>query len=217
MLNLIKSAKVKYTYKIGRMVRKIWRNKLEQRKLKNTNFTIFSQNCVGGILYHDLGQRFMSPTVNVLFTPSDFIKFMKNINEYLQTPLQFVDKASCSPIGYLNDVRIDFVHYKTKEEAEEKWEERKKRINWDNVFVICCDEGLSIDEIKEFDALPFENKIIFLSKEMPEIKSGVYAYHFKEKTNSQVLNFKNIIGRRYYQDYVNFIRWFNREENWRVK
>ena len=62
--------------KLGRAVRRIIRNKIERRRLINTNFTIISQNCIGSIMYHDLGQKFLSPTINMLFEPSDFVKFL---------------------------------------------------------------------------------------------------------------------------------------------
>jgi len=33
-----------------------------QRELHNDGFTLISQNCVGGVLYHLLGKEFLSPT-----------------------------------------------------------------------------------------------------------------------------------------------------------
>ena len=38
------------------------------------------------------------------------------------------------PLGKLDDVEIVFLHYATKEEAEEKWNRRKQRINWENIY-----------------------------------------------------------------------------------
>lgn len=200
----------KLSDRVGRVSRKIWRNRLERSRLNNYDFTIFSQNCIGGIMYHDLGLQFKSPTVNLLFTPSDFIKFAKDIKSYLEKPLVFQDTDKRYPSAMLGDVGIEFLHYKTAKEAEQKWEERKKRINWENVFVICCDAGLSYEEIVEFDNLPYENKIIFLSKNMPEIKSGIHAKVFTDKTDARMLNFANPLGKRYYQKYVDYVKWLNR-------
>lgn len=196
--------------KLGRVSRKFWRNKYERSKLKNKDFTIFSQNCIGGIMYHDLGQQFLSPTVNMLFTPSDFLKFVKDPQKYLNAKLYFETPATSHPHGILEDIKINFVHYKTNEEAFEKWEQRKQRINWDNIFVICCDENLTYDEIKDFDNLPYKNKILFLSKNMPEIKCGIYAKCFKDKTDARLLNFANPLGKRYYQNYINYVEWLNK-------
>ena len=44
-------------------------------KTENKNFTIIARDCVGGILYHQLGERFLSPTINLFFTPEDFNYF----------------------------------------------------------------------------------------------------------------------------------------------
>lgn len=195
--------------KLGRVSRNVWRNKYEQSWLKNKDFTILSQNCIGSIMYHDLGQQFRSPTINMLFTPSGFLKFVKNPEHYLNAELTFSDTVSTPPHGKIEDLEINFVHYKTVEDAYAKWEERKQRINWDNLFVICCDEGLSYEEIKDFDNLPYKNKIIFLSKNMPEIKCGIWAKRFKDKTDARLLNFANPLGKRYYQNYIDYVEWLN--------
>lgn len=38
------------------------------------------------------------------------------------------------PIGLIDDVEVVFLHYKTFDEAVEKWNRRKSRINWDNLY-----------------------------------------------------------------------------------
>ena len=87
--------------KIGRISRKIWRNKYERSKLINTDFTIFSQNCIGGIMYHDLGLQFRSPTVNMLFSSKDFIQFMKYIYWYLEQEITFIQTDTSYQVGLL--------------------------------------------------------------------------------------------------------------------
>ena len=87
--------------KFGRISRKLWRNKYERSKLTNTDFTIFSQNCIGGIMYHDLGLQFRSPTVNMLFSPKDFIKFMEDIHWYLEQEIVFTSTDKPYPTGKL--------------------------------------------------------------------------------------------------------------------
>ena len=44
-----------------------WRlfKKRRIRKLANPDFTIIASNCVGTIIYHDLGVPFLSPTINL--------------------------------------------------------------------------------------------------------------------------------------------------------
>lgn len=54
-----------------------------------------------------------------------------------------------------------FVHYKTSEEALEKWETRKRRIDPDNLYIIGCEkDGCTYETIQRFDKLPYKNKAI---------------------------------------------------------
>lgn len=106
-------------------------------------------------------------------------------------------------------VEIAFLHYHSKKEALRAWNSRKQRINWDNVFVICCDEGLTYEDMKEYDALPYEHKILFVSKLQPEIDCAVYCRQFPDKTDARLLNFANPFGKRNYQKYIDYVTWLN--------
>lgn len=68
------------------LLRKHLNNK-NQMLLRNHDFTIISSNCVGGIIYHELGERFLSPTINLWFEPNDFLKFASNFDFYLSQDL----------------------------------------------------------------------------------------------------------------------------------
>lgn len=54
-------------------------NSENKKRLANRNFTILCNNCVGGVILHELGERFNSPTVNLFFGAEDYIKFWKNL------------------------------------------------------------------------------------------------------------------------------------------
>lgn len=207
---MIKIIYAQISDKLGRISRLLFRNRRERKQLTNRNFTIFSQNCIGSIWYHDLGLQFCSPTINMLFKGTDFIKFMENPKEYLGYTIRFIDGKGAYPIGFIKDIRIEFVHYHSKEEVLESWNKRVKRINWNNLFVVCCDEGLTTDDIVRFDKLPYKNKIIFLSRPLKNIKSGIYCKDFKDGTDARLLNFSNPFGGRYYQKYFNYIDFLNK-------
>lgn len=87
------------------------------------------------------------------------------------------------PIGVLDGkVEIHFLHYYTKEEASEKWYRRAARINWDNLLIIAMEQNLCTKKcIMDFDKLPFERKIFFSSKNIPECKSNAYLPVFADK------------------------------------
>ena len=59
-----------------------------RRQLHNHDFSIISNNCVGGCVLHDLGQRFDSPTVNVAIPFPDYIKMLKDIKYYLHAEFE---------------------------------------------------------------------------------------------------------------------------------
>ena len=56
----------------NRLVRKIWVDPRNRRRLRNREFTILCNNCNAGVITHDLGQQFCSPTVNLFFYEDHF-------------------------------------------------------------------------------------------------------------------------------------------------
>lgn len=55
---------------------------MRRLRLENSDITILSNNCIGGIIYHKLGLRFKSPTINLLIGLSDFIELVENLKKY---------------------------------------------------------------------------------------------------------------------------------------
>ena len=54
------------------------------------------------------------------------------------------------------------MHYHSEEEAREKWNRRKERINRDKLlFKLSEREGCSREDVERFVALPLKNKICF--------------------------------------------------------
>ena len=56
--------------------------KKRNKKLKNKNFTIISNNCWGGMIYESYNLRKDSPTIGLFIMPKDYIKFIKNLKKY---------------------------------------------------------------------------------------------------------------------------------------
>lgn len=210
---ILKRIKISMCYRIGPIVRRKFRNKSERQKLKNHNFTILSQNCIGGVIYSDLGEKFLSPTVNLYMDSLDFIKFLENIEHYLSIEkMKFIESAY--PIGYLEDLTIHFVHYKNAREAQEKWNERKKRINWENLFVIMTDrDGCNPEIMHRFDKLPYKNKIMF-THQKEKYDWAVYLKRYeKEKEVGSLVEFANVFGTRFYQESFDCVEWLNEGRN----
>jgi len=156
--------------------------------IKNRNFSIISNNCWAGRAYQYLDMPYLSPTAGLYFFAPDYIKFVSDLKRYLNTPLRFINPEESKyyeeikkrnqtdkPIGILDDVEIVFLHYKTKEEAEEKWNRRKERVNFDNIIIKFSRMDLCTEkEIAEFDSLPFKNKFVLNNRLPLKYNSEVY-------------------------------------------
>lgn len=151
------------------------------RDNKNFNPSIISANCIGGVVYHDMKLRFFSPTVNLYILPSDFVKLCSNLEFYLNQNLRFFKSEVNCPTAMCGDITIYFLHYKSEKQAEEKWNERRLRINYDNLYFIMTDrDGCKYEDLQAFDKLTCcKNKVVFTSKYYPEISSSFYMKKFK--------------------------------------
>lgn len=173
------------------------------KELKNENPTIISQNCYAGTFLNDHKMRFMSPTINMYFSGPDFIKFCKDIEKYTKIPLVEVNFNECPyPVAKIDDIFIHLVHYKNFDEANKKWVERCERIDLNNLYFIMSDrDGCRYEDLAEFDKLECKNKVVFVNKSYPEIKSSRYIKGYEDEQQiGRIYLFKNIFGKRILDD-----------------
>lgn len=170
-----------------------------KKSIKNKNFSVISNNCWAGRVYQYLDMPYLSPTAGLYFFAPDYIKFVSDLRRYLATELRFIEPEESKyyeeikkrnqtdkPIGILDDVEIVFLHYKTKEEAAEKWNRRKERVNFDNIILKFSRMNLCTDkEIDEFCGLPFENKFVFNIKKDNRRECEIY---WKGKIENNEIN-----------------------------
>lgn len=193
-----------------------WRlyKELKRLRLKNTQPTIIASNCIGTFMYYDMKLQFRSPTINLSFEMNDYVRFLENLKWYLEQPVvPYEDDRFDYPCGMIGDVEIRFNHYKTFEEAAAKWNERKARIDWDNLYIVGVDrDDCTYDSIKRFEALPYPNKVIFTHKPYSEFSSAYYLSGFEsEKCVGVVTNFKEQFLIRRYMDAFDYISFLNRK------
>lgn len=179
------------------------------RKISNPAFTIISNNCWGAKIYRYFGLPYETPTVGLYFFPDDFLRFVSNLKYYLSLDLSFIsaDKSKyyqilkkrghiTKPIGLLDDVEIVFLHFKDEQDASEKWERRKQRIHFDNLFFKFSEmNGCSLSQLQQFDNLPLQNKLVFVTKDY--------------KLKSQVVYKSNQRNGQIYNDTDDFIKYFD--------
>lgn len=105
--------------------------------------SIISDDCWGGEVYHMLALTFSSPTINIAWEKEEYAKFISDLPYYLRQPLKCGREGNFEtgeyPIGVLGEgdrqVQMELIHNISFEEAEEQWERRRQRVNFDNIFV----------------------------------------------------------------------------------
>ena len=143
-----------------------------------SDLTILSNVCLGGRIYHDYHQKFLSPTIDFFMEVDSFIKFCCNLKYYLNyelIPLPNIKKDHLNNFFFcqIGDLIAGFSHTNDSyEKIISKWNERKKRVNYDNIIVIANDRNIltypasiaSEETIKNFAKIPYK-KVLFTIKD----------------------------------------------------
>ena len=163
------------------------------RNLQRSRLSIFSMNCFGGMLSHTLGLPFLSPFINLWLSEKNFIELLHAPRAYMEKNFLFKEMARQPdlnfdyPVVALYDIVIYMNHYRSFDAAVEKWNERKQRINWKNIFVTMYTEDEKI--LQEFDALPYDKKVCFVP-----FKSDLNSAWFINPAIKHGLEFWNIVN-----------------------
>ena len=200
---------------ILRYLRRIVRYR-NRNRLRNRSFSLVTNNCIGGIISHDIHLRFLSPTVNLSFTNDGFILFCQHLVYYLSIPVEEVKSDKGYPVGVLKgeygDVLLYFMHYDSFLEAKNKWEERASRVNMENLFILMeaqkCDESI----LHQFDELEFPNKVILTEGYHPGIRCSFpvkEGFYDKGYFNGKILSYPKF-GLRRYLDRFDYVSFFNK-------
>ena len=149
--------------------------RLYQKRNKNKDFTLIARDCIGGLVYHQFKLRFLSPTINLFFEPADFNEFCLNLKNYIDCEMTELKGSNIEyPVGVISPknmkpIKVHFMHYESFIEAHNKWEERKKRINWNNIYVVSsfCYPGeiktYSEELVSDWNKIPYK-KVVFTDK-----------------------------------------------------
>lgn len=156
--------------------------------------TILSQNCIGGVFYHDMGMQFLSPTINTFIPEPGYLRMVLNLREYMamEPEMRWGEEY---PIGTLGDVELHFMHYDTCREARESWCRRAARINYDRILVLCTDrDGFDDEAYALWKQIPYP-KVLFTAH--PEYTED--ALYYPEYASDGHIG-DLIRGRKFYKD-----------------
>lgn len=150
-------------------------------KLKQETFTILSQNCVGGVFYHDMEMEFLSPTINLFFTAKDFLKFVWHLDYYLSLDLVMTLEKEY-PIGILDDIKVHFYHYATATEAKASWERRKRRIVKEKILVLMTDrDGFDESAYQKWCEIKYPKVLFTANKKYAGHPDAIYYPEFQKE------------------------------------
>lgn len=187
-----------------------------KKKYNLNDLSIISCNCIGGIISHDYGLEFKSPTVNLYFNSEDFIKFVENLKYYINQDLVFLEKhIEGYPICQLDDITIHFVHYNSFKDCKEKWDKRKLRINFENILCIFTNQNNCTYELVErFSKIPYK-KIMFSSCKYEKYDFVYYipssSKNIKQNKNpvDDSMIFRGLTGKRNYEKYFDLVKYLD--------
>ncbi|EDU61610.1 DUF1919 domain-containing protein [Providencia stuartii] len=159
------------------------------------NVTIISSNCIGTRIYQSTRSMYLSPTINLWISPSDFIKLSYRIKYYMSLDLtECVDNSVDYPKGNLGDITINFQHYNSFLEAKTKWNLRKKRIDYNNILILFTDrDGATNMELEAIANHPHYRTIVFCHESKKK--------YFEKKHNVIFLKSKNNFVNDLYTNY----------------
>lgn len=174
-------------------------------RIKRNIPTIFSPSCWGGIIYNILALPFMSPLINMFESHDDYLKFLNNPKYYFECPLELAEHRyqpllkRTYPVARCGDILLYFNHYYSFEEANECWNRRKNRVNWENIIVMFFDEDKK--NVENFLNLQYDNKICItpFHFENKDVVSIEYKKYCPNKEFWQIVN-GTATGENWYYD-----------------
>ena len=180
-LSIIRQLPARGRGKVSRICRQKKIDKMRSQ-LRNRDITIISQNCIGGVFYHDMKLPFISPTINLFIWEPDFVRMACNLEHYMNTDLELFWGEEY-PIGVLGgDVHIDFMHYHSCTEARESWDRRKKRINWKNIVIFATDRnGFSNQVFEQWKTVRYPKVLFTVNKAFKDERGTVVYPQYAKK------------------------------------
>ena len=145
-----------------------------------SSITFISSNCVAGELYRSLNLPYLSPFTDILFNKSVYSSFLKDIKFHLSQPVSFILKEKFSyPIFQLGmpDMEIHCMHSHSKEDAQNKWDRRKERMNYNKIITINAPEEY---KDKFFRNIQLNNGSIEITK-----NNRTYTFPTREKNSDE--------------------------------
>lgn len=154
-----------------------------------------------------------SPTINMWISPEDYIRFVQNLDSYLEMPFKKSPIEAGYPIGMLGDVKLHCIHYSDFDMARVKWTERCKRVNKERIILTLTDQNHCSDiHVEAFMKLTYPKIFITSQSRYKGLNQSVFMdsriYQREHRGRTLVDDaflFKGLSGHRIYEDYFDFV------------
>lgn len=185
----------------------------QRKRIKNQQFTLLTGNCIGGYLYHQLGLRFTSPTINMMILNTDFKRLVLNLEKYMELiPIPYTDpRYPDVPSALLGDIVLHFTHYHSVDEGIEAWEKRKRRINYDNLYIIISDIDLTKQDIEDLSSTKCKKIVVMTSKDYG-YDHCLYIPEYEGRKHVGELLGKTLSGKWRFEKFFDFVGWVNSDD-----
>lgn len=192
-----------------------------KRRIKNKDFSLFCGDCMGGIIYHQLGLPFLSPTINTRIFQKDLCRMLLNLKEYMTYDIEKVPDIEGFPSGRLKDMILTFTHFPSFEEGVKAWYRRRQKINYENLWIIVTDyDGVTEEDIASLQNVRCRGLVVFTSKKL-DYPYCFYMKQFEGQEHIGDLLHKTLWGKRYFEKYFDYVAWLNSDdpvvEHFRIK
>lgn len=198
-----------------------------RRKNHNHDFTIICQNCLAGIIYSQLGMKFLSPTINMFIEDENFIKLVYNFKHYMSVEPEAITDRYVDPIDpnvvypkiKIDDIEVCCLHYRDCDEAIEAWNRRRVRVNFKNVFVIgnAWNMHFRRDLIDRLCSNPYKTVVFTLEDysyenclKLPEIAGG-WRIDKRGVLRPDIMSRMPHSYLMYYEKFFDFVFWLNED------
>ena len=196
-----------------------------KRRLSNKDFTLITQNCVGGVMYSTLGLEFLSPTINMFIEDENFVKLVENLEYYMSVPatakqdryVDPIDNSIVYPKIQIDDIELCCLHYKDCNDAIAAWERRRKRVNLENVFVIANTWNMHDNNrlIERITKTKYKTVIFtdgnYPFKECIKLKGDFWTKDKRGIIRPNLTDYDKYTGYKYYEEQFDFVDWLNQK------
>lgn len=203
-----------------KIMRKVLSPFIIKKPTKN-KYALLTNNCLGGMLYHDWKLEFCSPTINLQMHPDTFLNFCENLPESLdwdfeeikleesKFDLKYVSDENRFPVGRFKGGEVYFQHYHSFEEAIKAWHKRADRLHEFmknggvlNIAILC--DSVSPNTYERFKRLPY-NKVLLVREKMDAFDEAIVLKQMG--VNNVWYEYrKGLSVKKYYEEF-NFAKW----------